>query len=133
MKRKKGPLNTLQLHQNAQGFYYETSNKEELIEVVTRFEEQGLSYGPIIIRDLSKEETLVDLMQNNPDLTKEELLYWCPEFKEELPGIKGTQFKVKLSKDQFAGNMTPEQIEDIAKELGFYDSGNIQLVTNNKE
>ena len=38
---------------------------------------------PMIIRDLSKEETLADLMQNNPDLTKEELLYWCPEFKNK--------------------------------------------------
>lgn len=37
----------------------------------------------IVIRDLSKEETLADLMQNNPSLTKEELLYWCPEFKDK--------------------------------------------------
>lgn len=42
-----------------------------------------LTSGPIIIRDLNKEETLADLMQNNPNLTKEELLYWCPEFKED--------------------------------------------------
>lgn len=36
----------------------------------------------IIIRDFSKEETLADLMENNPNLSKEELLYWCPEIKE---------------------------------------------------
>lgn len=42
-----------------------------------------VEHGPIIIRDLGKEETLADLMQNNPNLTKEELLYWCPEFKEQ--------------------------------------------------
>lgn len=46
--------------------------------------------------------------------------------KFNLPGKEGTQFKIKLSKDQFSGNMTPEQIEDIAKDLGFYDSGNIK-------
>lgn len=36
------------------------------------------------------------------------------------------KFKIKLNKDQFSGNMTPEQIEDIARDLGFYDSGNIK-------
>ena len=40
---------------------------------------------------------------------------------DDVPGIKGTQFKIKLSKDQFSGNMTPEQIEDIARDLGFVE------------
>lgn len=48
----------------------------------------------------------------------------------DTPGIKGTQFKIKLSKDHFSGNMTPEQIEDIARDLGFYDSGNIKPLEN---
>lgn len=38
----------------------------------------------------------------------------------EFPGFGGTQFKIKLSKDQFAGNMTPEQIQDIAEEYKDY-------------
>lgn len=80
-----------------------------------------ITSGPIIVRDFSVgQETLADLMQNNPHLTKEELLYWCPEFKEDLPGKGGTQFKIKLSKDQFSGNMTPEQIKDIANEYKDY-------------
>lgn len=96
----------------------------------------------IIIRDLSKEETLADLMENNPSLDTEELLYWCPEFKDDhphltnnelselnstytigvddAPGIKGTKFKIKLSKDQFSGVMTPEQIQEIADEYKDY-------------
>ena len=36
-----------------------------------------------IIMDLSKEETLEELMQNNPHLTKQELLYWCPKIKDK--------------------------------------------------
>lgn len=39
------------------------------------------SCSPMIIFDMSKEESLAELMQNNPTLTKEELLYWCPGFK----------------------------------------------------
>lgn len=39
---------------------------------------------------------------------------------DDAPGIKGTKFKIKLSKDQFSGNMTPEQIEDIANEYKDY-------------
>lgn len=42
-----------------------------------------LSTAMMIVMDLSKDETLADLMQNNPHLTKEELLYWCPEFKDK--------------------------------------------------
>lgn len=54
----------------------------DIIEWEYQEDNKGLvTSGPIIIRDLSKEETLADLMQNNPTLTKEELLYWCPEFK----------------------------------------------------
>lgn len=126
---------------NEQLELFEKQNKID-IEKINKLKNKVVSISkPIIIRDLSKEETLADLMQNNPNLTKEELLYWCPEFKEveyegetdDTPGIKGTQFKVKLSKDQFSGNMTSEQIEDIAKDLGFYDSGNIQLLKENKE
>lgn len=49
---------------------------------------------------------------------------------QELPGREGTQFKIKLSKDHFSGNMTPEQIEDIARDLGFYDSVNIKPLEN---
>lgn len=44
----------------------------------------------------------------------------------DTPGIGGTKFKVKLNKHYFSGNMIPEQIEDIARDLGFYDSGNIK-------
>lgn len=40
------------------------------------------------------------------------------------------KFKIKLSKEHFSGNMTPEQIEDIARDLGFYDSGNIKPLEN---
>lgn len=40
---------------------------------------------------------------------------------KDLPGIEGTTFKIKLSRDQFSGNMTPEQIEDIARDLGFVE------------
>jgi hypothetical protein len=29
--------------------------------------------------------------------------------------------------------MTPEQIEDIARDLGFYDSGNIKPLTDSQE
>lgn len=50
--------------------------------------------------------------------------------KFNLPGIEGTKFKIKLSKNHFSGNMTPEQIEDIARDLGFYDSGNIKPLEN---
>jgi len=39
---------------------------------------------------------------------------------DDAPGIKGTKFKIKLSKDQFSGNMTSEQVEDIARDLGFF-------------
>lgn len=39
---------------------------------------------------------------------------------DDLPGIQGTQFKVKLSKEQFSGNMTPEQIQEIADEYKDY-------------
>lgn len=35
----------------------------------------------MVIRDFSKEESLADLMENNPTLSKEELLYWCPGIK----------------------------------------------------
>lgn len=105
-------------------------------------------FAPIII--IPESANMANLLQANPNLTKEELLYWCPEFKDEHPhltnnelselnseytvrydnppGISGTKFKVKLSKDQFSGNMTPEQIEDIAKDLGFYDSGNTEPI-----
>lgn len=40
--------------------------------------------------------------------------------KFNLPGIEGTKFKIKLSKDHFSGNMTPKQIEDIANEYKDY-------------
>lgn len=39
---------------------------------------------------------------------------------DDAPGIKGKKFKIKLSKDQFSGNMTPEQIQGIANEYKDY-------------
>lgn len=36
------------------------------------------------------------------------------QFKTEM------KFKIKLSKEQFSGNMTPEQIQDIANEYKDY-------------
>lgn len=61
-------------------------------------------------------------LDTHPHLTKDELLEINAEYTldKNTPGIKGTKFKVKLSKDQFSGNMTPEQIEDIANEYKDY-------------
>lgn len=39
---------------------------------------------------------------------------------DDAPGIKGKKFKIKLSKEQFSGNMTPEQIQGIANEYKDY-------------
>lgn len=38
-------------------------------------------FAPIIIKP--ENANMADLMQANPDLSKEELLYWCPEFKDK--------------------------------------------------
>lgn len=56
-------------------------------------------FAPIIIKP--ENANIADLMQANPNLTKEELLHWCPEFKEDLPGKGVTKFIIKLSKDHF--------------------------------
>ena len=60
-------------------------------------------------------------LNTHPHLTRDELLEVNaePTLDVDLPGKEGTQFKIKLNKDQFSGNMSKEQIEDIAKDLGF--------------
>lgn len=38
----------------------------------------------------------------------------------DSPGINGTQFKIKLNREHFSINMTPEQIQNIANEYKHY-------------
>ena len=64
------------------------SEVEKFIDMLNKYDDKALLEAlekdlPVPIIIFPEDANLPDLMQNNPDLTKEELLYWCPEFKDK--------------------------------------------------
>ncbi len=65
------------------------SEVEKFIDMLNKYDDKALLEAlekdlPVPIIIFPEDANLPDLMQANPDLSKEELLYWCPEFKEEI-------------------------------------------------
>lgn len=64
------------------------SDLERLLTTMSKYSDSALldaimNDKPVPILTIPKSGNIADLMQANPNLSKEELLYWCPEFKDE--------------------------------------------------